>query len=180
MFSLLILIGLIFLIIGNCFMGLSKNRMMYITYLVLSSILTLIGVIGIAFTFNRFHARLIRRLNNEMVDNVFVTWATDKFMQYVLISLIITGITMFLLLFIIYLKRNNTNTILFAIVTPISVSIRCILVIYALIYSYETINKFFDIAGYITSLSIFECFTLYLPSIIQKIILHKNNYGSKE
>lgn len=170
MFLLLISIGLIMLIIANSVMGLSKNKKMNILYLVLSSILTLIGVIGIAITINDFHTSLLRRLNNERIDTEFATWARDEFMGYVLISLIITVITIFLLILIIILSRKNRNNILVHSITPILIMIRFILVMYSLVYSYGTINKFFDIAGYITSLAIFECFILYLPSIYKMII----------
>ena len=176
MFLLLLSLGIIILIIANFVMGLSKNRKMNILYLVLSSILTLIGVIGIAITINDFHTSLLRRLNNNMLDSEFATWARDEFMGYVIISFIITVITILLLILITILSRKNHNNILVHSITPILIITRFILVMFALVYSYGTINKFFDIAGYITSLAIFECFILYLPSIYKKIIyLNYNN-----
>ncbi|WP_312369641.1 hypothetical protein [Lachnoclostridium sp.] len=164
---------IILIVFFNCLISFGKSKWMNLCYIILSSILSFIGIAGMILMRPIFISRINKSAKIREFDSEFLTWAIKKFDSYAVFSITATCIIIlfFLIYFIILKKRdgflwNNTTFILILImITNIFIGI---------VYSIGTINKMFDVAGYISQLIIAEIFALSIPLVTKRILILKN------
>lgn len=172
-----IAIFIILIVFFNCMISFGKSKWMNLCYIILSSVLSIIGIAGMILMRPIFIARINKSANIRELDSEFLTWAIKKFDTYAVFSIIATCIIilLFLIYFLVLKKRegflwNNTSFILIIfMITNFFIGI---------VYGISTINKMFDVAGYIMQLIIAEIFTLSIPLVTKRILilkLNKNN-----
>lgn len=153
-------------------MSFEKSNVLNKCYILLSSVLSIVGIVGMITTRPRFIASLNKTASRREFDSDFVTWAIEKFDSFVVISIIATCLIIIFLLFHLFLTMNKRGFVW----TNISGTVIFLMIINFLAgvwYSFGTINKFFDIAGYILNLSIFEFFALHIPLIVKRMLMRK-------
>jgi hypothetical protein len=94
--------------------------------------------------------------------------------SFAIASISITCVLGLLLLFLLYSTRSNKKGLVWSSVTSVISMSRLLLIIAALVYSYGTINKQFDVAGYILIIAVAETLVLYLPIVVKRIALLKD------
>lgn len=167
-----IAIFIIFYLLCNCAISFGKGKIMNLLYIILSSILSIIGVLGMILIRPIFISRLNKRAKIIELDSEFLTWAINKFDAYAIVSIIATCvILLFLLMFFIILKKRESFVWnhLTCIISLLMVSN----VMIGIVYSLSTINKQFDVASYIMQLILAEIFALYIPFVTKRILLLK-------
>ena len=161
---------IILLVLCNCMISFGKHRWMNQCYIVLSSILSIIGIMGMILMRPIYIARLNKRDKIRDLGSDFITWAIDKFDTYALLSIIATCIILllFLIYFIILKKRDG---FVWDYATPFLIFFMVVNFVIGIIYSIGTINKLFDVSGYIMQLIIAEIFALYVPLVTKRILI---------
>lgn len=155
-------VGLIITIIINFFISLSKSKIKKKIYILVSSILTAMGVFGVI---------TIRPMLTERLNKNFVLWATRKFDLFAVISIIATFLAIIILLYLLFTKKNS-NSDVWSIPWVVN-AIRLINFIVVFLYSMETISKRFDLASYLLVFYISEFFILYIPIVVRRIVMLK-------
>lgn len=163
-------IVLVTIVLSNFLISFGKSNMMKKSYIIVSSILAIIGILGIIMIRPLLISSLNKRLNKGRLDFDFVSWAIKKFDLFAVISIIATGLVIIFLFYILLTNKNNKNSIDWSIFSGFVNFFRIIIFVSMFIYSFGTINKRFDLASYILQLSIFEIFILYIPLIAKRII----------
>lgn len=165
-------IAILLIIIGNCVIAFGKSKMLNLCHIILSSIFSIAGIIGMII----IRTQLIKRLNRNAIvlnfENDFVSWAIEKFDNFAVISIPVTCAVIIFFLLYFYLSKNKSG-FLWTNTTVIIVSIMIINFLSGLWYGLGTINKLFDLAGYISGLTAYEFFALYIPLVIKRIIISK-------
>lgn len=175
---------LVIIIIINSVFNLCKQKIFYKMYLVISFFLGVAGGERCSLLLTELNIHLQSRLSNGRLDEEFVIWAIDKFKLYAHRTLIVTSIILFICSCIFFVERifiekiRKENKLLYAVGYIVNIY-RFILVLYGLWYSYQTINKEFDLARYIMIMTIAECLILYVPLIIKKKILWNKDFKNK-
>jgi len=164
-----VVMGIAIIVAINFFIGLGKSNVMKKSYMVISSILSLVGISGIIFT--RIH--LISSLNKKFVNSQFpvdsdefTTWAINKFDFFAAISISATCIVIIFLCYLLF--TNKKDSIVMSNFSSIVNVFRVIIFLFAVLYGMDTVHKFFDLASYILALAIFEIFVLYIPLIAKR------------
>jgi len=126
---------------------------------------------------------LIERLNRNAeirdFEADFVSWAIEKFDFFAIVSITIT--CAIILFFLLYLTLNkNKAGFLWNNTTIIIICIMIINFISGIWYSLGTINKLFDLAGYISRLTVFEFYILHIPLVTKRILTNKYCYNFKK
>ncbi|WP_157668695.1 hypothetical protein [Lachnoclostridium phytofermentans] len=168
-----IAIFIILVVIFNCVISFGKSKWMNLCYIFLSSVLSILGIAGMILIRPVFLARIDKNTNFREFDPEFLTWAIKKFDIYAVLSIIATCIIIlfFLLYFLILKKRegflwsNATSILILLMITNFFIGF---------VYGIGTINKMFDVAGYIMQLIIAEIFALTIPLVIKRILILKN------
>ncbi|QGT98785.1 hypothetical protein SYNTR_0192 [Candidatus Syntrophocurvum alkaliphilum] len=169
-----VVIGIAVIVAINFFISLGKSNVMKKSYIIISTILSLVGIIGIIFT--RIH--LISSLNKN-IGNVqlpidsgeFITWAINKFDFFAAISISATCIVIIFLCYLLF--TNKKDSIVLSNISSFVNIFRIIIFLFAVWYSMETINKFFDLGSYILALAIFGIFVLYIPLVAKRIMTNE-------
>jgi hypothetical protein len=163
---------LILIVTINLIMSFGKNNLMFKGSIALSSILSIIGIVGMMIIRLRFVKSLNRSANNRSFETKFITWAIEKFDFFAFISILATCFVIIALLFYLFLNKKR-NGFVWTNITSIVIALMIINFIVAIWYSLGTINKLFDIAAYIFQLSIAEFFAMHIPLIVKRILIHK-------
>jgi hypothetical protein len=145
---------------------------MNLCFIILSSVLSAIGIAGMILIRPIFIDRLNKNAELREFYPEFLTWAIKKFDTYAIFSIIATCIIIlfFLINFLILKKRegfvwsNTTFILILLMITNFIVGIA---------YGIGTINKMFDVAGYIMQLIIAEIFVLSIPIVTKRILIVK-------
>lgn len=116
------------------------------------------------------------------VNNEFINWALYRFDVYFKWSYIYVIAILAVLLFTLYTDNNirtQEASINFSYLTIISIFV---ILISSTIYSFSLLNKYFDIAIYIGTLTALQVFILHLPLIARRLyvgnpIVESTHYG---
>lgn len=165
-------IALIIIVISNCIISFGRNNIMNKCYIILSSVLSVIGIVGMVIIRPRFISSLNANASRREFDSEFVAWAIEKFDSYALISIIATCLIIIFMLFLLFFNKKK-RSFAWGNITLIIIVFIVINFMAGVWYGVGTINKQFDIAGYISQLSVAEFFALYIPLIVKRILLLK-------
>lgn len=171
-------IGLIIVVVSNFFVSFGKSNAMKKTYIVVSSVLSVMGIVGIIIIRPSLILSLNNNLNRGRLDDDFVSWAITKFDSFAVISIIATLLIIILLLYLLRVNKKNKDGIDWYALSIIVNIFRMINFSVTIVYSIGTVNKHFDLAAYISILSISQIFVLYIPLIAKKIMILKNESKS--
>lgn len=167
------IIVFITIIVCNVLVGFGKSKVMNISYMIGSLILSAMGILGIIIIRPLLIASLNKNLNRGRLDDEFISWAIKKFDVFAMISIIAVSLIMVLLFYLLLVYKINYNGIIWINIPRFVVALRIIILITGIWYGIGTINKRFDLAGYISMLSISEIIALYIPLLIRRIIIYK-------
>ena len=165
-------IVVIIIVISNCLMSFGKGNVLNKCYIFLSSVLSLVGIAGIITTRPRFITSLNKTASRREFDSDFVTWAIEKFDSFAVISIIATCLIIIFLLIHLFLTRNKRGFV-WTNITGIVIFLMIINFLAGVWYSLGTMNKFFDVAGYISNLSVSEFFVLHIPLVVKRMLMRK-------
>lgn len=170
---------LIIIVISNCLIGFGKSNLLNKSYILLSSVLSLVGIAGIITTRPRFIASLYKNSSRGEFDSHFVTWAIEKFDSFAVFSIIATCLIIIFLIIHLFLTRNKRGFI-WTNITGTVIFVMIINFLAGVWYSLGTINILFDVAGYISNLTVSEFFALHIPLIVKRILIGKSEILSKQ
>lgn len=172
-------IAVITILIINCIISFGKSKIFNLCHIILSSIFSIVGIAG-AIVIRMY---LIKRLNQNAeirdFETDFVSWAIEKFDFFAIISITITCAVVLFFLFYLILNKNKTG-FFWTNTTVIIIYIMIINFIAGIWYGLGTINKLFDLAGYISQLTVFEFFILHIPLVVKRILMNKYCYNLKK
>jgi hypothetical protein len=158
----------------NLIFGFGKSKVLKTGYIIVSSFLSAVGIIGLFVIRTLFITRLNKSFNNGRLEADFVTWAMDKFDYYALISIIATCFVILVLIIVnVMVYRYKNKTLGYGLTAVVNV-IRLIIIISGIWYGFGTLNKLFDVAGYLALVSISEALVFYIPLIVSRILILKN------
>ncbi len=166
-------IGLVIIAVINCIISFRKSDAMKKCFIILSSVLSIVGVSGIMITRLQFISSLNKSASRRHFDPDFVSWAIAKYDFFAVISIIVTSLTIIFLLYLLLANKNNKNGFIWGNSSVFVIILIGINFFTGALYCFGTINKLFDIASYIMALSISEIFALYIPLITKRIIILK-------
>ncbi|MTI84953.1 MAG: hypothetical protein FH756_13930 [Firmicutes bacterium] len=171
-----VVVGVAIIIVTNFFLGLGQSNVMKKGYMMISSILSLIGIVGIIFT----RAHLISSLNKQfgnsvikapIIDSNFMPVMIKKFDYFAGISI---SATCLVVIFLCYLLLTNKKVSIVSSNLSSFVNVfRIVIFLFGVWYSIGTVNKFFDLGAYIVTLSIMLIFVLYIPLIVKRMITYR-------
>ena len=167
-----VVIGIAVIVAINFFISLGKSNVMKKSYIIISSILSLVGILGIIFTRIHLISSLYKKFGNGQLpvgdSGEFITWAIKKFDFFAAISISATCIVIIFLCYLLF--ANKKDSIVLSNLSSFVNVFRIFIFLFGAWYSMGTINKFFDLGSYILALAIFEIFVLYIPLIAKRII----------
>lgn len=167
-------IGLVMIVVSNCLLSFGKSDVMKKCYIIFSSILSIVGISGIILTRSQFLLSLNKSLNRQRIDSDFVSWAIAKYDSFAALSITLTCLTIIFLLFLLLANKKNISGLVWGNFSVFVIVLMLINFFSGIWYSIGTINKLFDIAYYIVTLSISEILVLYIPLIAKRIVMLKN------
>ncbi|MNI47789.1 hypothetical protein D3C73_1023250 [compost metagenome] len=139
-------------------------------YLGMAAIVSITGMVG-SFLIRDALVKSLDRSRFRFEDEErFIQWALSKFDTFALWSLLVLVIVIVVVLLYVwinkqYLASNNQLSI-----TLIIVLLMIAAPIAAIVYGVGTLNKDFDLAAYILTLSICEIAMLYIPLLFKRIM----------
>lgn len=162
-----------FLIIAiSIFLGRGKSLVKQKLFLTLSSFLILIGIITSFLIKSIFLTNL--RIHNELYDYIsleFINWSLNKFNSYFKWSYLYVFIVLGVLLYNLYTDHNIRNKENLKHFTYICVTSMGVILTGAIIYSFSSINKVFDIPLYLEITAFSQIFTLYIPLVAMRLYI---------
>ena len=168
---LIILYLSFFLIIAiSIFLGRGKSLVKQKLFLTLSSFLILIGIITSFLIKSIFLTNL--RIHNELYDYIsleFINLALNKFNYYFKWSYLYVFIVLGVLLYNLYTDHNIRNKENLKHFTYVCVTSMGVILTGAIIYSFSSINKVFDIPLYLEITAFSQIFTLYIPLVAMRL-----------
>lgn len=171
---------LVITILINSVFNLCKQKIFYICYMLISFILGVAGGVWCSLLPRELYFQLQSRFSKDRLDEEFIIWAIDKFKLYALNTLVVTSIVLLICACIFIIKRIKKDNKLWYIIGYIVNIYRFILILFGFCYSFQTINKEFDIARYIMNMTIAECLLLYVPLMIKKTLLWKRDFKTNK
>lgn len=168
-----VITGLVIIVVLNLIMSFGENRLMKKTYILISSLLSVIGIFGIIATRSMLVSTLDRNLSYGRLDAEFISWAIKKFDSFAFVSIALTCLLIITLLCLLLINKNRRNRFVFSSASAVVNIFRLFTILAAIWYSMETINKVFDLASYISILSISELLALYIPLTVRRMLLYK-------
>ncbi|WP_283694900.1 hypothetical protein [Clostridium perfringens] len=170
---LIILYLSFFLIIAiSIFLGRGKSLVKQKLFLTLSSFLILIGIITSFLIKSIFLTNL--RIHNELYDYVsleFINWTLNKFNSYFKWSYLYVLIVLGILLYNLYTDHNIRNRENLKHFTYVCVTSMGVILTGAIIYSFSSINKVFDIPLYLGVTAFSQIFILYIPLVAMRLYI---------
>ena len=164
---LIILYLYFFLIIAiSVFLGRGKSLVKQKLFLTLSSFLILIGIKSIFLNNLRIHNELYDYVNLE-----FINWAFNKFNSYFKWSYLYVLIVLGVLLYNLYTDHNIRNKKNLKHFNYICVTSMGVILTGAIIYSFSSINKVFDIPLYLEITAFSQIFILYIPLVAMRLYI---------
>lgn len=162
----------IMIIVGNCFLGRSKSKWANTSHIILSSTFSIVGVAGMIINRLRFVKALDRQVVIGNIDDSFVDWAINKYDAFGTISIIIISVIILSSsLYLVFYKIKRG--LLWSNISFILIGVMIINIIAGVWYGLGTINKMFDIAGYLSLLTVFEFLALHIPFVIKRFLEQK-------
>ncbi|QTH40679.1 hypothetical protein J4772_24295 [Cohnella sp. LGH] len=147
-----------------------KKREIERLYRGMGSIVAITGIVGSFLVRDALVKSLDRsriRFNDE---ERFIQWALSKFDTFALWSLLVLVIIIVVLLLYIWINKQRLTPDKKLSLTVIIVLLMVASPIAAIVYGFGTINKEFDVAAYILTLSICELSILYIPLLFKRIM----------
>ncbi|MDM0449918.1 hypothetical protein ACQR3C_08800 [Clostridium perfringens] len=171
---MLIILYLSFFIIItiSIFLGRGKSLVKQKLFLTLSSFLILIGIITSFLIKSIFLTNL--RIHNELYDYVsleFINWALNKFNSYFKWSYLYVLIVLGVLLYNLYTDHNIRNRESLKHFNYLCVTSMVVILTGAIIYSFSSINKVFDIPLYLEITAFSQIFILYIPLVAMRLYI---------
>ncbi len=159
-------------IIFNGICGLVRHKIAGLVHIIISFLFSVIGFGGILLLRPNLLQGLGKNPQLMAMDSiVFEGWATktfDRFAFFSLIALAVLLVTFGGVLF--WDKRRGKVSFLTRDLTAYTVGAMAAFIIAGLWASFYTINKIFDLASYISGLSLCEAFALYLPLAVKRVL----------
>ncbi|MDF2801883.1 MAG: hypothetical protein K0S61_1786 [Anaerocolumna sp.] len=168
-----VILVLLVIIITNCIISFSKSKILNNCYLVFSTFFSLVGILGIIMIRPRFLYILNRQEDLRNYEPNFITWAIEKFDVYAVCSITVNIALILCLLCYLLLNERKSGFIRINI-TMIVISIMFINFASCIWYAIGTINKLFDVASFISQISLAEFFALYIPLVVKRILVSKS------
>lgn len=165
---------IIAVILCNCIISFSKNKILTKCYLIVSSIFSLVGIVWILLIRSRFNYLLNKQGNSRNFELDFITWAVEKFDAFAIPSIVINSILILGHLFYLLFNKGRGGLV-WENTTGFVVSIMILNFLTSIWYGFETINKIFDVAKFITQIAIAEFFVLHIPLIVKRMLRSKYN-----
>lgn len=171
---MLIILYLSFFIIItiSIFLCRGKSLVKQKLFLTLSSFLILIGIITSFLIKSIFLNNL--RIHNEIYDYVnleFINWALNKFNSYFKWSYLYVLIVLGVLLYNLYTDHNIRNKENLKHFNYTCVTSMGVILTGAIIYSFSSINKVFDIPLYLEVTAFSQIFILYIPLVAMRLYI---------
>lgn len=163
---------LIIIVLSNWLISFGKSNLLNKCYLLLSFILSGLGIVGMIIIRPRFIESLNKNAGSREFSFDFLPWAIEKFDAFAFIFMIMTCSVIILLLLYLFLNKNKGGFV-WVHLTGIVAALTIINFVAGVWYGLGTINKLFDIAGYISQLSVAGFFALHLPLAVKRILLRK-------
>lgn len=160
-------------IICNCILSFGKSIVSKKLSILLSSLLSLLGILGMVIVPLQFNERLNRYTSLHSSRSDFILWAREKFYFYAIMLWASVIVAILILLLGLILNKSRSN-IVWRYINLIVISLMLMSFILGIGYSLTTINKFINIGSYIFNLSSAGFFTLYLPLVIKKFLILKD------
>lgn len=162
----------ILIIVCNCFLGRGKGKWMRIGHIILSSIFSLVGIVGMIINRPQFMKALDRQADIRNIDADFVAWAISKYDAFwinsmIIISVIILASSLYLVI------HKNKGELLWPIISFSLIGVMIINIIAGVCYGLGTINKLFDVAVYVSQITVFEFLALHIPFVIKRFLEQK-------
>lgn len=166
-------IAFIAIIILIICLGFGKSKPFKICYIIISSILATLGMIGMIFARPILVSTLEKNLDSGRLEIDRIEWVINNYDSFASVSIKFTAFICLLIIVLLYLSRSNKKSKLWNSVTAVVYMIRFFLIVTALVYSYDLINYEFDVASYILTMAIAETLVLYIPIVVRRIALLK-------
>ncbi len=155
-----------------------KMRKVECLYLVMGSIVAITGIVG-TFLVPDALVKSLDRARIQLDDEErFIQWALSKFNTFALWSLLVMIIIVIALLLYIWINKQCLTSDKQVGLTMIIVLLMVASPIAAIVYGLGTINKQFDVAAYILTLSGCELSILYIPLLFKRIMAKQVGTGS--
>lgn len=136
----------------------------------MGSIVAITGIVG-SFLIRDALVKSLDRARIRFNDEErFIQWALSKFDTFALWSLLLLAIIIVALLLYIWKNKQRLTPDKRLGLTVIIVLLMVASPIAAIVYGFGTINKEFDVAAYILTLSICELSVLYIPLLFKRIM----------
>lgn len=141
-------------------------------YIMFTSTISFIGVLGILLVRPILLQNLGQNLNKHQYFNEdFILWAIGKFDSFAKMSIIANLLIIATLLSLLFVFRKNKNSF---IIRYFSIFVALVMVANfaaSIVYSFQTMNKFFDLAAYLGELSISWIFILFILFAVKRFVL---------
>ena len=114
------------------------------------------------------------RIHNELYDYVsleFINWALNKFNSYFKWSYLYVLIVLGVLLYNLYTDHNIRNRESLKHFNYLCVTSMGVILTGAIIYSFSSINKVFDIPLYLEITAFSQIFILYIPLVAMRLYI---------
>ncbi|WP_058304090.1 hypothetical protein [Gorillibacterium timonense] len=161
------------LVIGNVIFSFGKSKLMNTSFILLSSIFSLVGIVEMMVARPQFMERLKYSASRRDFDSTFVEWAKDKYDSFAVISIIATCTAILLFVLILIISRSQTG-FLWEYHTGIVIVLMILHFFAGVGYGLSTFNKWFDIAGPISNLTIDACLAMHLPLVVKRLLVRKS------
>lgn len=158
---ILILITISFVISKN------RNKFANISYMIITTILSVYGFMRTWMLTRELDMELLRYHLDGRIDYEFMIWAFHKYKIFAVISINATAVILFICsLGGIFMKRKNVKSNTW--IAYLVIMYRITIIIFSLVYSYLTFNKYFGLASFIIELAIAQCLIVYHPLIMKR------------
>lgn len=163
---------LLALILLNGIISTVKSKLTNTLFCGISSVLSVLGLVGMVATRPYLQNRLSRGMENRNFEQEFVDWALEKFDVFAVVSITATCLLLAVLIFSLLRSKEHAGFV-FRNTTGIVVLCMLFHVIASVWWGIGTINKMFDLGSFISLQAISGVFALYIPLIIKRIKVPK-------
>lgn len=147
-----------------------KTSKMEKLYVGIGSVMAITGIVGSFLVSVSLEKSLDRASARFYNDEQFMQWVLSKFNTFALWSLLLLSVVIVTSLLYIWMNRTRLTSDRQLGLTIVIVLLMIAFPIAAIIYGTGTINKQFDVAAYILTLSICELAILYIPLLCKRVL----------
>ncbi|WP_239618782.1 hypothetical protein [Cohnella mopanensis] len=144
----------------------------------MGSIVAITGIVGSFLVRDALVKSLDRARIRFDEEERFIQWALSKFDTFALWSLLVLVIIIVAVLLYVWINKQRLTPDKQLGLTVIIVLLMVAFPIAAIVYGVGTINKEFDVAAYILTLSSCELSILYIPLLFKRIMAKRVGTGS--